>query len=114
MTGTVLALATGFFAALALGSVLFALQRPKVPSKAPKTAPRLETDSVTRDEIDARFKDYEQRTEWLLNEWYEKFNTLHARLAKRASRAAAPPPPPGDPEPDGQLSVLNFRRLGSP
>lgn len=112
MNGTLLAVLGAILGALAL----LAFQGARQPRRAVKSEPRQATDAVTRDEIEARFKDYEQRTQWLLDEWYEKFNTLHARLAKRAARAAPPPPPNGVDQDEQQPlpSVLQFRRLGSP
>jgi len=71
-------------------------------------------DYVKRDELEAIVKGLEQRTEWVLDEWYEKFQTLHARLSKRASRAAQSAPPAMQSEPEPQPSVLQFRRMGSP
>ncbi len=113
MTGTLLAVAIVLQIAVlgALGLIAF-LKRPE-PRKATKTVPRLLEDAVTQEQLELFKKDIDQRTEWVLNEWYEKFSTLHARLSKRASRAAGAPPPPAEPVND-QPSVLQFRRMGSP
>lgn len=96
--------------------MLFAFLRWLIGSPAPKTHKRQERDYVTREQLDEIMGEYSKKTEWVLDEWYEKFNTLHARLAKRAQRAAPPPPANGvEQEEQTQLpSVLQFRRLGSP
>lgn len=114
MTGTILAVLATFWITLRVAPVLLASREPKRAPKAVETPSGPITDTVTRAEFEAFKKDVEQRTEWVLDEWYEKFQTLHARLSKRASRAAqsAPPPQVGEPEP--QPSVLQFRRMGSP
>lgn len=88
-----------------------------IGDQAPPTQPRRDDDAVTRDEFEARMKDFDQRTEWVLNEWHEKFSTLHARLSKRAQRAGsshAPPPVSVPDVPEPLPSALNFRRSWSP
>ena len=55
---------------------------------APPTLPGRIPQWVTRDELDERLDAERKRSEWELNEWYEKFSTLHARLTKRVQRAS--------------------------
>ena len=113
MTGPILAVIL-LLQALFIGAlVLSAFQIRRDVRKPSRTSVRPIEDAVTQEQLELFKKDIDQRTEWVLNEWYEKFSTLHARLSKRASRAASAPPPPGEPVND-QPSVLQFRRMGSP
>lgn len=74
-------------------------------------------DWVSRAEFDAAIQKLEQRIEWDLSEWYDKFSTLHARTAKRQQRSqqggkggtAEQEPPP-----DSRPSVLHYRKPWSP
>lgn len=122
MNGTVFALAAAFVAELALLALI--MQKLGIPAKPTRKEPKRDTpepvkdaaDVVTRAELDAFRRDMEQRTEWVLNEWYEKFSTLHARLSKRVARAAqgSAQVEANLEEPQPVRSVLAFRRLGSP
>jgi len=113
MNGMLLAVVAVLQCALLGALGLIALRERQGPRKVVKTSVRPPEDAVTQEQLELFKKDIDQRTEWVLNEWYEKFSTLHARLSKRASRAANAPPPPGEPVND-QPSVLQFRRMGSP
>lgn len=69
---------------------LFAFKRYQRPQDAPKTQRKQQesvNDWVSRADFDAAIQKLEQRIEWDLSEWYDKFSTLHARTAKRAQRA---------------------------
>lgn len=113
MSGTLLAVVAVLQCVLIGALGLFAFQKRQEPRRVVKTSVRPLEDAVTQEQLELFKKDIDQRTEWVLNEWYEKFSTLHARLSKRASRAAGAPPPPVD-QVDNQPSVLQFRRMGSP
>jgi hypothetical protein len=56
------------------------------PVKTQRKPEQFELDLVPRAEFDAAIQRLEQRIEWDLSEWYDKFSTLHARTAKRAQR----------------------------
>lgn len=75
------------------------------------------TNYVSREELQKALHDFEQRTEWELGEWYDKFSTLHARAEKRVNREArkqgrAPGAPNGHAEPveSERPSVLALRK----
>lgn len=79
MLGTVLAVGLTF-------ALIVALERFR-----PRELPRRETDPertyVTPEQLEAALAKVTKDADWLLNEWHEKFSTLHARLSKRAKRA---------------------------
>lgn len=69
--------------------MLKALARYILREDAPKTQPKPHKaveDWVSRADFDAAIQKLEQRIEWDLSEWYDKFSTLHARTAKRVQR----------------------------
>lgn len=72
--------------------MLKALVRWLWPQEAAPTRKGHSTSYLTSEELEERLGEFSKQHEWLLNEWYEKFSTLHARLAKRAQRDAPPPP----------------------
>jgi BMFP domain-containing protein YqiC len=92
--------------------MLKALARYILRQEPEKTQPQRTAsvvDSVSREEFDAAIQKLEQRIEWDLSEWYDKFSTLHARTAKRSQRAQqAQPELPMEPTP--RPSVLNYRK----
>lgn len=71
--------------------MLKALARWILREDAPKTQPqphKAVEDWVSREDFESAIQKLEQRIEWDLSEWYDKFSTLHARTAKRAQRAS--------------------------
>lgn len=87
MYGVILAVA---FVLLALVFGLIAVYvREKLPT-AQVARPGREEDFVTRHELEVAIEKNSQDFEFMTNEWYEKFNALHQRLAKREKRAADP------------------------
>jgi len=96
--------------------MLKALFRYFWPLDAEKTQARpeqLSLDLVTRAEFDAAIQKIEQRVEWDLSEWYDKFSTLHARAAKRVQREKQPANGGGQEQQSAEpapLSILHMRR----
>lgn len=120
MSGIILAVAAIAWALSVGGIVLFfrgATAKPlrKKEPAAPQGGHSAEY--VTLALLEERLSEHTKRAEWLLDEWYEKFSTLHARLAKRQQRAKKEQ----EEEPilsleDGRKhprSALPYRRLGS-
>ncbi len=79
------------------------------PEKTQQLPPQLVGNSVSREEFDAAIQRLEQRIEWDLSEWYDKFSTLHARTAKRQQRGKQQQELE-IPEPEPRPSVLNYRK----
>lgn len=69
--------------------MLKALVRWLWPQEPPQTLVGLIPDHVTHQELEERLKGFQQQTEWMMDEWYEKFSTLHARAEKRVNRDKA-------------------------
>lgn len=68
---------------------------------------------LERREFAARLEEFEKRTQWVLDEWYEKFSTLHARSAKQVKRAQQeiPVPPNGTSASSAERpSALSYRK----
>jgi len=68
--------------------MLKALARYILRGEATPTHHGHNTNYVSREELEKALHDFEQRTEWELGEWYDKFSTLHARAEKRVNREA--------------------------
>lgn len=66
--------------------MLKALARYILRDEAPRTPPGPNPSYVTRDELEAIIAKFEQRTEFELGEWFDKFSALHARTEKRVNR----------------------------
>lgn len=66
--------------------MLKALVRWLWPREAPPTSPGHSPGFVTHAELDAIIAKFEQRTEFELGEWFDKFSALHARTEKRVQR----------------------------
>lgn len=98
-------------------SALLALQLVRVTIRASQQQPGRNDDYVTREELNEALETASRESEYALNEWYEKFSTLHSRLSKRVKRDAAIPPPQlalAHDEPEGGASpVLRHRRVSS-
>jgi len=71
-------------------------------------------DWMTRAEFEAAIQKMEQRMEWEMSEWYDKFSTLHARTAKRSQRERQGGNGNGaadhEPAVAGPTSILHLRR----
>jgi len=86
---------------------------PKEPTRTQGVVVPVQQDWVSRAEYDAAIQKLEQRVDWELSEWYDKFSTLHARAAKRSQRqdggnsgVATVTSEPAD----GPASILHDRR----
>ncbi len=94
--------------------MLKALVRWLWPVEASRTPPGHNPSWVTRDELDAILAKFEQRQEFELGEWFDKFSALHARTEKRVNRDKArqqQPQPVGQVEqPQPMMSVLAYRK----
>lgn len=42
---------------------------------------------VTKEQLELELGEFTKRQEWFFDEWYDKFNTLHARFSRRVKRA---------------------------
>lgn len=104
--------------------MLKALARYILRNEAKPTPRRHEERSLTRSDVTEILDEYMKQINYEWNEWYEKFDKLHLRLAKRAAREAGPQgTPPKGPQkgkPNGadheqvvMPSALHFRRPGS-
>jgi len=92
---------------------LFRYLWPAEPEKSQPRAEQLSLDLVTRAEFDAAIQKIEQRVEWDLSEWYDKFSTLHARAAKRVQSQGKHDHgvrQEQQAEPTGPASILHHRR----
>ena len=68
--------------------MLKALARYILRGEASQTEARPNNNYVSQEQLELALEKFEQRTEWELNEWYDKFSTLHARAEKRVNRDA--------------------------
>jgi len=95
--------------------MLKALVRWLWPPEASRTqndpAPRY----VTHDQLDEALAKFSKQTEWMMDEWYEKFSTLHARAEKRVNRDKKNRAERGEvvEEEPQRVTALMFRRPGS-
>lgn len=101
-----------------LSALAFLLReyRSAQPQKAAKPTPkRHEPEYVTHEQLKEALEEVTKDLNYEWNEWYEKFDKLHLRLAKRADREKkrAEQQLDGFEETEPRPSVLNFRRLGS-
>ena len=92
--------------------MLKALVRWLWPVEAPRTPSGHNPDYVTRAELAAEIAKFEQRTEFELGEWYDKFSALHARAEKRVNRDKRnrDEPTPRADQLNQPLSALAFRK----
>jgi len=96
--------------------VLKAFVRWLWPRDPEATRKRREEPGVTREDVIEMIEEASKQLNYEWNEWYEKFDKLHLRLAKRAARADADNRGAGGrlPEVAGPSpSALHFRRTGS-
>lgn len=115
MNGTLLATILSPVLTLAVGFALLARFQRKEQPEAVKTRKGRAADFVTREEVDELIEQYTKELEFTNTEWYDKFNALHQRLAKREKRGKQPPPEEqveADLE-SGVPDIRQFRRLGS-
>lgn len=117
MTGTVLAVVLALFVALREGSTLIAAWRSQRETRPSRTQQDPSDDYVTRSELSEALQAFSRDHEFEMNEWYEKFATLHARLSKRVKREQQVPPPQlglaqGGGSED-RPSIIHHRKLGS-
>lgn len=92
--------------------MLKALVRWLWPPEAPRTQRDRAPDYVTREELLAELRKFEERTEFEFGEWYDKFSALHARAEKRVNREkrkGSDIAPPSD-GPMERVSALQFRK----
>jgi len=95
-------------------TVLLALWRWLWPLEAQPTQNGRRNDYVTREQLELALEESSKESEFMLNEWYEKFNTLHLRLSKRVKREAQNGPPQlVEDQKQGRPSIAHLRRLGS-
>ena len=100
--------------------MLLAFWRWLWPRETVQTPPRHAESELTREQVleivEAALEEHMRDINFEWTEWYEKFDKLHLRLAKRAARASngqQPPPPHGVEQDEKPVSALHFRRLGS-
>lgn len=113
MTGMLIAVSFLSIFAGALGFALFAVNRAEKPKEAQPKRKRHEEAFVTRDELDEAIAEATKEMTFEWNEWYEKFDKLHMRLAKREKRGTKQPDQEALPLDGERPSVLAFRRIGS-
>lgn len=92
--------------------MLKALVRWLWPPEAPRTLDRPTERYVTPEQLAEELKKFEQQTEWMMDEWYEKFSTLHARAEKRVNRDKQNRRQAGEAveQAPGRVSALQFRK----
>lgn len=112
---TILLAILAFVNVFALWYALIASKRVAEPKEAKQTAKRHEPEYVTREQLTLALEETTKDLNYEWNEWYEKFDKLHLRLAKRADREKKREQSQTDnfDEHEAPPSALNFRRLGS-
>lgn len=99
--------------------MLKALVRWLWPTDAPATRKGRDGEHVTREQVQEMIEDSAKDLVYEWNEWYEKFDKLHLRLAKRAareekkSRAVEDDHNGVEQGGDSRPGVLALRRFGS-
>lgn len=95
--------------------MLRAFARWILREEATPTRKRHVEPDVSREMVEAMLEEHMKQVNYEWNEWYEKFDKLHLRLAKRAARDAAKNQPlaPLEEIPQSRPSALHFRRPGS-
>ncbi len=69
---------------------------------------------VTDEQLELALQKFSKEQEFEMNEWYDKFSTLHARLTKRDKRKATPVEQEQLEDEEFRPSVIHLRRFGSP
>jgi len=96
------------------GYTLLAIWRWLWPKEAEQTRNRRDDQLVTSEQLELALAESLKEQEFMLNEWYEKFNALHLRLSKRVKREQQIGPPTlVDDQKSGRPSIAHLRRLGS-
>jgi hypothetical protein len=94
--------------------MLKALWRYLWPLDAEKTQSEPSKRYVTPDQLELALEKYAKEQEFEMNEWYDKFNTLHLRLTKRDKRKATAVEQEQLEDEDSTPSLIHLRRFGSP
>jgi hypothetical protein len=84
------------------------------PLEAEKTQKRQPERFVTHEQLELALDKYAKEQEFEMNEWYDKFNTLHLRLTKRDKRKATAVEHELIEDEQSAASVIHLRRFGSP
>jgi len=84
------------------------------PLEAEKTQNRQPERYVTPEQLELALEKYSREQEFEMNEWYDKFNTLHLRLTKRDKRKATAVEQEQLEDEQSNPSVIHLRRFGSP
>lgn len=93
--------------------MLKALWRYLWPLEAEKPQKGHSERYVTPEQLELALEKYAKAQEFELNEWYDKFNTLHLRLTKRDKRKATAVEQEVQEEESSVPSVIHLRRFGS-
>ncbi len=104
----------GMSFAVTLGFMLKALWRLIWPPDAEKTQTQRTERYVTSEQLELALEKYAREQEFEMNEWYEKFNTLHLRLSKRDKRKATAVEQEQQEVEESVPSIIHLRRFGSP
>jgi hypothetical protein len=94
--------------------MLKALIRWLWPPDAEKTQNLRQERYVTPDQLELALEKYAKEQEFEMNEWYDKFNTLHLRLTKRDQRKSKAVEQEQLEVEESAPSVIHLRRFGSP
>lgn len=103
----------GTIFALLAGSALIVLAWRFRPSAVERPSQDASGPFLTSEQLEKRLEGFQKDADWMLNEWHEKFSTLHARLTKRVQRSQGPPerePRPNGPSAEPLPSVLHYRK----
>ena len=98
----------------ALAYALLRARRPEEPQEPEEDEAQLRLDFVTHEQLDQKLSQEAKKWEWLLDEWHEKFSTLHARLAKRTKTHQQQQQVEQEQPDIPRLSAAHLRRVGSP
>lgn len=94
--------------------MLKALFRYLWPPDAEPPRERHRPNYVTEEQLELALDKFSKRQEFEFSEWYDKFSALHLRLSKRDKRKAKDVEQEEQEIDEAPISVLRFRRLGSP
>lgn len=86
------------------------------PLEASQTPRRHDDPPLTEDRLELLLDKHMQQITFEWNEWYEKFDKLHLRLAKREKRQQSPQVERGGARAEAgtpAVSALHLRRIGS-
>jgi hypothetical protein len=97
-----------------LGRMLKAFIRWLWPKDAEKTQSVRQERYVTPEQLELALEKHAREQEFEMNEWYDKFNTLHLRLTKREKRKATAVEQEQLEDEQSAPSIIHLRRFGSP